>query len=73
MSINKNKLFKKMFAVSAGVGAFLIGATMTLYEYGPIINNALQIPTSMIVQDDSGEEVDVMTGDVDAFLAAHGD
>ena len=43
MSINKNKLFKKMFAVSAGVGAFLIGATMTLYEYGPIINNALQI------------------------------
>ena len=58
MSINKNKLFKKMFAVSAGVGAFLIGATMTLYEYGSIINNALQIPTSMIVQDDSGEEVD---------------
>lgn len=40
MGVNKNKLFKKVFAVSAGLGAFLIGATMTLYEYGPIINNA---------------------------------
>lgn len=58
MRISKNKLFKKMFAVSAGVGAFLIGATMTLYEYGPIINNALQIPTSMIVQGDGDEDVD---------------
>lgn len=37
MGVNKNKLFKKVFAVSAGLGAFLIGATMTLYEYGPII------------------------------------
>ena len=58
MGVNKNKLFKKVFAVSAGLGAFLIGATMTLYEYGPIINNALQIQTSQIVPGDSTEEVD---------------
>ena len=58
MGVNKNKLYKKVFAVSAGLGAFLIGATMTLYEYGPIINNALQIQTSQIVPGDSTEEVD---------------
>lgn len=58
MGVNKNKLFKKVFAVSAGLGAFLIGATMTLYEYGPIINNALQIQTSQTVPGDSSEEVD---------------
>lgn len=58
MGVNKRKLLKKVFAVSAGLGAFLVGATMTLYEYGPIINNALQIQTSQIVPGDSTEEVD---------------
>ena len=58
MSLFKKKLCKKIFAVSAGLGALLIGGTMTLYEYGPIINNALQIPTSMVVPGEGSENAD---------------
>lgn len=53
-----NKVFKKLFAVSAGVAAFLVGGTMTLFEYGPIINNQLRIPTSQIVPDESSANKD---------------
>lgn len=53
-----NKFYKKIFAVSAGLMAVLVGGTMTLYEYGPVINNQLGIPTSKIVEDENAVNQD---------------
>lgn len=52
------KISKGTLAVSAGLAAFLIGGTATLYAYGSIINSALSIPTSTTIEDPNAANID---------------
>ena len=53
-----SKIFKWIFVIFAAVASCLVGGTITLFKYGPIINNQLQIPTSKIIPDENAANLD---------------
>ena len=53
--IFSSKLFKRIFAVAVGILAFLVGATVTLFYYGPNINNQFHIATSKVVYEEGAD------------------
>jgi len=68
-----NLLCKRMVALFVALATLLACATVTLFEYGPIVNNYLQIPTSRIVEDTNAKAGDTAyykSGYVDSTLLA---
>lgn len=54
----KTKILKGVFGFLLGVSSFLALATATLFNYSGIVNNALQIQTSKIVEKPGGSTTD---------------